>query len=118
MHVRVVTAVISVTILTTVHHSPLLILATCAMLNGVAAYLQSSIVLVSTYIHTYIYTLAYMRYIMPGTSYIHAYVHTYIYIHRYIDTYIYIYLYTYMLRTSAHAHSASWLIRFVSCCYE
>lgn len=37
---RVVTLIISITILHSIHHSPMLILITCATLNGAAAYFQ------------------------------------------------------------------------------
>jgi len=39
---RFLTMILTVSVLTSIHHSPLMLLATCAALNGAAAYIQNS----------------------------------------------------------------------------
>lgn len=41
---RVTTTVLTVCVLTSIHHSPLMLLTTCAVLNGAAAYIQNAYV--------------------------------------------------------------------------
>ena len=43
MRNRIFTLIIAVALLSTIHHSPMLILLACACLNGGAAYLQNQI---------------------------------------------------------------------------